>query len=728
MDDTKIKLAQNRYESDLSIGRLSRQPFERDWEKNLLNLFNKPFLAEYSDGTMVSEETLFPQNISDVLNGTKKIRRFIPVNIMFSCYTNLVGRLEGLPTEYICMPLSTEIDDEFAARLAERLLNSQISPELKENIDDLIFWIAWTNTSAIKMLYKKDLPIQYPEMTTENTGIPILRKDLFLKQKPDEQVGTLATPSEPVWWMKDENGVKRWQTIYDGKISLSICSPFELYIDPLGKLNRLHTDKKRPRWIIHEITVSRDEVEQMLEKNELGIEIENISFDTSGQDKVAEILNLIKGGNVSPSDQYAVYREYWRLPNNSFPEGLYLRTLNDKVFEYNTLPEPFLHLDILPFISVADTHHPYSWYTHTYLDKVRPWQKLKSIVWSKIADNIEKTGGIELFSPMGDTIKRTGLSSSLIDGIWSGGNQPPTVINLDKIPMTILRANQEIDAEVAKVFLSDLRYPVDKNQPLGTTMAIIEQDDARISGIRKSIIRAFCDVGEIGLQMMQAYYPPMKQVRIVGDENIFQIYQYNSSDVRGNIDINIRMGELPYYSPSGIGSRIQVLQQLGIPVNNMEVVNMLNMKSLTSDPNKMADVKHAQEENAKILRAYPKMVEDTVNGGDIIKIFIQVPQGKKGEVKMVETEMVLVCEEWEDHDIDYTEHENFLKRNGAKLNSIVVELLLNHMRVVKQKQMQKLVEQAQMIQQAQNAVNPQPAIPPPKPQNQIQNNQGTQNA
>lgn len=726
MVENKIKIAQDQFNADLVIGQIIRLPYERDWEKNLLNMFGKPFLLELADGSLTNEELLYDVNTSQIKSGEKKIKRFIPVNIMYSCYANLCGRLNGLPTEYITMPLSTELQDEFAARICERLLNSQISPELKELLDDLIFWISWTNTSAIKEIYEKDpsSQIQYPEMTEKNTGVPVLRKDLFLKKKPEAQVGTISNPAKPVWWMLDEHGTKCWKTIYDGKISLSVCSPFELFVDPLGKMNRLRS-KKKPRWIIHETTVSRDEVEIMLKNNELGITIDEIQFNTSGQDKLSEILTKVKGDEVSSGgNQNAVYREYWRRTNQTFEEGLYLRTLNGKVFEYNTLPEPLLHLDFLPFISVSDTHHPYGWYGHTLLDKVRPWQKLKSIVWSKLAENIEKTGSIEIFTPMGETIKRTGMSSSLIDGVWTGGNNSPAVVSLDKIPMTIIRANAEIDNEVAKVFLSDIRYPTNKNRPLGETMAIIEQDDARLSGIRQSIIRAFCDAGTIGIQMMQAYYPPQKQIRILGDENIFQVYEYNSSETLGDIDIKIRMGELPYFSPQGIIARVQMMQSLGIPVNSMEVLRMMNMKELTSDPDKFADVKHAAEENAKILKAYPKLVKD--GDTDIIKIFVLMPKmNKNGKSTMVETELILICEEWEDHDIDYTEHERFLKRNGTKLNSIVIELLLNHMRIVKRKQFEKLAEQAQMIQAAQNLVNP-PQTPqtPTGAEIQTQTNQG----
>ncbi len=651
------------------VAREVRDYYALNWAKNFACLFGKPYYKLSPSGDLVFAE------VYSKAPGAVKRRQLIPANLMYSAYNNMASKLLDVPTQYRGIPCSKELRDETNARIAERLLNAILSPQLERLKENLIWWMLWTGKPLLKLYYRRTNKISYPDWTYEETPYPLLWRDIG-----EDRDGEVVEDGKPLYWKVSQTGEKAFKELWDGNVVVDVISPFEYLIDPQARSLSIY-DPHRAKWIIQEQALTIEEVEELIDGT--GIKLDQVAFTETGEDILTQTLQKASRKTPLVSERCAIYQEYWQLPSRRYPEGVYARTIGGQLLSYAPLPRPFRGLriqgeevDILPYFDFSDVTTPYGWYPHTLLDKVRPLHKLYSLTLSKLLENIEKTGTIDLISH--DTLRPQKVSDDVIDRVYTitTGN-PPVPIVLDRIPMTLIRLLEVLRADMELIFLHDVRYPL-KERTLGETMAIIEEDEKRMNRIRNSMMSKFTEMGLVAIQMMQIYYPPNKKLRILGDANQWEVYTFQTSSIEGNWDITIGMGHPPYLTPTGIVARIAQLKDLGIKIDATELINLFGVKQFVEPPDTRLDLREAEKENLRILKARVEKLDGNYR-------ILDLEMG---------TELVLKVDDWENDEVHIDSHNTFLKKHNEQLNPIVVEVLVKHV----EEHQEQLVRKAMRIQ------------------------------
>lgn len=430
-------------------------------------------------------------------------------------------------------------------------------------------YVQWSNTvadSGIMRLFEPPVP-PWRVRLVSNKIKPIIRKELakVLKEKPQPYVIPASTDDDDLaaaragealfehltrellydrtlrrtmFWtlicgtafMKDwYDPKKRDKEGVEGSICLEPVNPFQLYVPDPQEIELeyqpyiFHVLAKEPGWV--------EEV--------YGKRVEPDSATGSG---VLEQRFLNAMGVQQLPRRYVAVKECWVKSCKKFPDGAHITFAGDTIL--NVAEEwPFQYGDY-PFTKFD--HVPTGqFYSQSIIPDLVPLQKEMNRTRSQIVEAKNRMAKPQLIAPRGsvDPSKVTSEPGLII--FYTPGFNPPQPIPLVAIPNYVIdeiaRCQRDMDDLAGQHEISKGSTPTGVSAATAISF-LQEQDDSMISQTVTSLEEGTARIGQHLLSHVDQFWEAERTVRAIGENNAYEVFQFNKAAIRGNTDLQVQAG------------------------------------------------------------------------------------------------------------------------------------------------------------------------------------------
>lgn len=529
-----------------------------------------------------------------------ELRQYFSINLLKRIYNNYLDRVLQIKPSFIVSPSTIQSEDLISAKIAQKLCDCVITPKIEQILYDLYFWVFWADTTLVKIAVKEKELERVPVITyDEKEGEPLEIDTPFGKMQLKDLQGRKL-------YHKKHGDHKVYLSIKDRDLIYVVIPPFSYLVDPQAMGIDALTNPENPnrvKWIMIESYWTE---EKLLENN-----LKPDDFTPIARSEINEfqenLFNLLGTPMPSSRTKMYLYKEYYEIPSKTFKEGLYVKMIGDKIFEINPLPQPFLSLELLPFVDFRDDPKPLSFYNKPKLFQIRDLNKEYIKTMSKLSKLIEKIGEVTLVADL-----RTGqpkvitTEDEVIEKILDiPFQQQPQIVDVVQIPMAILRYLEILLMNIEYITATyDIRYPLRERTATEITQTALTSESA-FSPSKKLFIDRFIQLAKLGLEVIKHHYPDGKKIEIGGYEyGMVETLIFNKQDLMGRYNVNYALGE--FYAMSRTGRYFMLRELLTIPhiaqyLKPHTIMNLINLQEGLETIEDQADEQRAMQENLKIL-------------------------------------------------------------------------------------------------------------------------------
>lgn len=467
----------------------------------------------------------------------------VEFNYILPNVQNRLARLTKSPPRYSVKPNSTSDDDREAARLGGYVINQ--------------IW-------DMQRINKKRLTMT---MAMQQCGFA------FIKASWDPSLG----PKVPFADYDDEGKlVVKYQSL--GDVRIDVCSPFEVFVDPLAKthedVNKLIHAKIRP------ISYFRT---QYPERGHL-VKPEEVWLQSLEYEKRINSYNAQVGtgtGTSSAVENSAIELMYYEKPSYKHPKGRHIIVANGVLLKDDDLP-----IDEIPFAKFDDILVAGKYNSESIITHLRPLQDQYNRNLTKRSQWVNRMLSGKYLVARGSGLKSSAIndqSGEVVEYDPVPNAPPPTIMQTPNIPSYAYNEDDYIKgqmnelagvAEISKGSVPSAGIPAIGMQFLQ------EQDDTRIGTITENNEYGYADVGRFILKFVHDYYTYPRTLKIAGKGMEYAVRSFRGEDLKGNFDVTVIRGStLP-------GSKVLRRQEiinlhqggyLGDPTDPQVLENVLQM-------------------------------------------------------------------------------------------------------------------------------------------------------
>lgn len=517
-------------------------------------------------------------------------------------------------------PASSSDKDTYSAKLAKSILQSSIDKcSLSSIISTANYWSEITGTAFYKLSWDDSL---------------------------GDTIGKI-----------DSNEIK------NGDISISVCSPFEIYPDSNSSVEIEDCES-----IIEARAYPVKFVNAMWNTNFIGEDIElfdinNNSFlsGISGRSNITKVIHSTKQDHILLIERY-------EKPTKTRLNGRHTIICGDQLLYDGDLPYN-LGKDgkkSYPFIKQVSTKQITSFWGASVIERCIPLQRTYNAIKNKKHELIERLASGVLAVEDGsvdiDNLEDEGLAPGKIL-VYRNGSTPPKFLDAGSLPPEFDDEENKLRSEMNSLAcISDIttNSSIPNNINSGSAISIlINQDESRLTLTAENIRES---IRKIGVGIIRLYKQFATQVRLgkINDtNNILQLFYWNSSDLTSDDVIFEYDNELENSTE-----------------NTKSLILSLYDKGLLSDENGKVSLvtKHKILEmlGFKNWEAYDDLTEKHKS------------RANKENLKLIKLQSPLDIDE---HTIHINEHTKFLISDKAtNLEEEFKSQLLNHIKEHKEKQ------------------------------------------
>lgn len=424
----------------------------------------------------------------------------VEFNYILPNIQNRTARLTKTPPRYNVKPNSTSDEDREAARLGLYIINQ-----------------VWDR----QRINKKRLNLT---MAMQQMG------HAFLKAVWDPTLG----PKIPF----TEDGKTVLRSL--GDIRIDVCSPFEVFPDPLAKS---HEDVS---YIIHAkirpLSYFRTHYPERghMVKPE-GVWLTSLEY----QGRINSYNNQVGTGSGVSNEvaDAAIELMYYEKPNYKHPDGRHVIVANGVLLKDDQLP-----IDELPFAKFDDilVHGKYN--SESVITHLRSLQDQYNRTLTKRAQWVNRMLNGKYMVARGSGLKASALtdqSGEVVEFDPVPNAPAPTYLQTPNIPQYAYNEDDYIKANMNEV--SGVGEISKGNVPSAGIPAIgmqflQEMDDTRIGTITENNEYAYADIGRFILKFVQKYYQYPRTLQIAGKGMEYAVKQFTGSQLRGNVDVTVVRG------------------------------------------------------------------------------------------------------------------------------------------------------------------------------------------
>lgn len=513
----------------------------------------------------------------------------VEFNYILPNIQNRLARLTKSPPRYSVKPNSTSDDDREAARLGLYVINQ--------------IW-------DMQRINKKRLTMT---MAMQQCGFA------YFKASWDPSLG----PKIPFADEDDEgNLVIKYQSL--GDVRVDVCSPFEVFVDPLAKtheeVNKLVHAKIRP---ISYFRTQYPERGHLVKPEEVWLQ--SLEYEKRINSYNAQGSTGSGAGNAV--DNSAIELMYYEKPSYKHPQGRHVIVANGVLLKDDKLP-----IDEIPFAKFDDILVAGKYNSESVITHLRPLQDQYNRNLTKRSQWVNRLLNGKFIVPRGSGLKSSAIndqSGEVVEYDPVPNGAAPQAMQVPNIPSYAYNEDDYIKgqmnelagvAEISKGSVPSAGIPAIGMQFLQ------EQDDTRIGTITENNEYGYADVGRFILKFVHDFYTYPRTLKIAGKGMEYAVRSFRGEDLKGNFDVTVIRGStLP-------GSKVLRRQEiinlhqggyLGDPTDPQVLENVLQMLEYGEIGDAWKDYSLDKAQIEKHIEMIEKEIQPPVNELDNHPLFIK---------------------------------------------------------------------------------------------------------
>jgi hypothetical protein len=580
IDDTTI----DGLERLFGQARSARWRFEPDWYLNLAFFQNLQWLGW--NGTYLFRPQLPSNRVLLVDN------RIMPI------IEKEVARLTKQKPTYVATPATPSDDDISAAELAEQVLEFLWKDlGVQAHFYEALKWSRICGAGFLKTVWDKTLG-DSTDILVGPDDQPLLGAD----QRPLKADAGIS-PEQ----LSAQLGVPvRSMRIGRGNIRVSVCSPFQIYVDP----NASKLDDAE--FLFEESILSEDQVEERYRRR--------LRADVDANPGLVES----RMGTSQNSGGYKGVRvvEYWRQPCKRHPNGLRVVWGGREILERDDKP-----FDTRPYVMLRGIDVPGRFWPMGIAEALRPLQAELNKVKSQLAENRNRIGNPSLLAARSAAMDPDEFEAQVSQpgGIvyYDDPSSIPTYLEAPQMPQYISQEIERIEAAIQEVAG---QHEISNAQvPAGVTAAsainlLLEADDTRLGPAATDLARQLATFGQKQLRLADRFYDDERKISLVGEDNAWQIIGFRGQMLRGHDNVDVQDASLIPQSKAARHAAMQNMLntfiQNGIPLSPRQMARFVRDFQVGGLEHLIADYSPDEQQINREHRKMQQGVEVQVNRFD----------------------------------------------------------------------------------------------------------------
>ncbi|MGN0818995.1 MAG: hypothetical protein ACI4M6_01170 [Christensenellaceae bacterium] len=417
--------------------------------------------------------------------------------------------------------------------------------------------------------------------------------------------------------------------VYEGDVSITAVSPFEIFPDSL-----FHEEISELKSLIYAKAMNVDDVFELY-----GVKVTGGDVDVFQMQKV-------NGSGSSRLTQGVVHDsvlvlEKYEMPNSEYPLGRVITVADGKVLQVDDLPyENGLNKTrVFPFIKQNSISLAGCFFGTSVIERIIPLQRAYNAVKNRKHEFLNRVSmgvlTVEDGSIDTDELIDEGLSPGKVI-VYRQGSNPPKMMQTASVPLDFTYEEDRLNNEfitVSGVSEISRSSSIPDNVTSGVAMQVLlEQDETRLNLTAENVKVAIKEIAKHIIRLFKQFAKAKRMMKIAGESRTAEVFYFNSSDLSSD--------DVVFDTESEISST---------PAQKKSEILELLSTGLLSDDRGALD----ERRKAKILEIMGYGNLDNAN--DLTNLHIA--RADKENLECLDN---LSVKDYDDHAIHITEHTRFL--------------------------------------------------------------------
>ena len=487
-------------------------------EQKLVNFVKGRVDEVRQSGNRVAHEAIWMTNIAyllgyDSIRYDSTSRSFRPiaqgarylranrvhVNSILPTLQNRLARLTKSKPKYDVRPNSNDNEDKQAARLALQVLN-QIWDQ--QNINrkrlDLMMWVQQCGHAYLKVCWDDQL------------GKPMIDPD------QEELMG------------------------YEGDVRIDVCSPFELFVDPIAKT------LDEAQWVVQAKVRKLDYFKSRFGERGEAVKEEGAWLLSAQYEQRIQSINAQTPTSGNPQNMMknsAIEMVLYERRSRKHPNGRMITVAGGILLEDKPLP-----IGEIPFVKFDDIIIGGKFYSESVVTHLRPLADYKNKNLTMRAAWLTRTLTSKVLAAKGHGMAQESLndqSGEVLEYNPVPNAAPPTPLQMPTIPQYAYNEDEKVTLEMLDI--SGINQPSRGQMPSATIPAVgmqllVEQDETRIGVMTEAHEESYARLGKFILEYVQNYYETPRLLKVAGKGRAYDVREFIGADLKNNTDVFVIPG------------------------------------------------------------------------------------------------------------------------------------------------------------------------------------------
>lgn len=472
------------------VDEAKNNPSRITFENNVIT--NTAYMLGY-DSVYFDSRTRQLRPYSGMAGGSSKSR--VHANLVLPTIQNRLARLCKNPPKYDVRPNSNAQDEKDAARLTLKVINNVWDQErINEKRIDIYMWMQQGGHAWGKVYWD---PSRGKQVPAENS-----------------------------------------QVEYEGDIGFDVCSPLEIYVDPLAR------NVQDAQWLIQakvrKISYFR---------NQYGEQGARVKQEGAW---LTSIQNLIKINNMSSKQgggqfademkDAAIEIAYYEKASKKYPNGRMIIIANGILLAYKDLP-----CGEINFVKFDDIKIGGKFFSESIITHIRPLQDQYNRNLRRKAEFLNKGLNLKFIAAKGHGLTEEALTDTT--EVVQYNNVPncemPKPVSTPQMPQYVYTDGEAIKGDIAEVSgLSEVsrgQLPSASIPAYGIQL-LQEADETRLGIVTESNENSWADVGRLIAKYAARYYTGPRYLKEAGQSNEYTVREFTGADMKDSFDVIVMKG------------------------------------------------------------------------------------------------------------------------------------------------------------------------------------------
>lgn len=397
------------------------------------------------------------------------------------------------------------------------------------------------------------------------------------------------------------------EPVYQGDICMEVVPGSEIVLDP----NARTWDEAR--WVIRTVNMTRSAIYEMYGVSQVDGEVES-------RDLAMDIYRLQDGTTSDAerrrkdrSDQIAVNQLWVKPGGRAKPEGLVFTWAGGTVLE-GPMPFPYDHgqLPFVPFSLLPGLGFPEG---RTWMSDLRGMQSDYNDARSREA-TIRRTLVPKLLAARGQ-IDPSRLSSrvEVVEYAPTGPEPQWSIPNgqwMQQFEQAMNRADMEMGDRAGQAEVSQGRAPA--GAPAAAILALQEADESKLAVSAKELAASTERVGYQILMLARQFWDEQRQVRCWSESGKLEVSRFQGSDIQDQLDVHVSSESMLPKSKSARAQLALDLWDRQILTDPAAFIRMIEVPGVSFLQEQFdLDTRQAEREYGRVLTGMPISAQDWEN-------------------------------------------------------------------------------------------------------------------